>query len=373
MVAVALLALGACSSSGAGEPTGVGGSAGTSAAAGSGGGAVSSGGQGVAGSGPAGRGGTTATGGSGPGGSTSGEGGSVAAGGAGGMAPAGRGGSSGPAGAGGAPSGGSGGTAVGGRGGGTAVGGSGGAPATACTRELLKSAVAAYFTALGAHDPATLPLASNVKFTENGKVSAVGSMGLWKTAGAVKYTQSVLDTELCSSATHAVVPDGTKDIPVAVRLKLVDQMLTEIETIAVRQGDYSVTSNPAAIIAINDTVKWEQSVPTAQRATRAEIIAWMDKYFREFPNGVCNVTSDCKRLENGGGNYSCSGGASCVAGAPSGTPAATPRIILADTETGMGGGLTILLSSTDMHQFKMYGGQVHAVHAILGAASSSGW
>jgi len=109
------------------------------------------------------------------------------------------------------------------------------------------------------------------------------------------------------------------------------------------------------------------------RATRTEIINWMDKYFREFPNGVCNVTSDCKRLENGGGNYNCGAGAMCVAGAPSGTPAATPRIILADTETGMGAGLTILLSSTDMHQFKMYGGQVHAVHAILGAATSSGW
>ena len=53
----------------------------------------------------------------------------------------------------------------------------------------------------------TLPLAANVKFTENGKAMALGD-GLWRTAGAVKYTQSALDVELCSSGTHAVVRDG---------------------------------------------------------------------------------------------------------------------------------------------------------------------
>jgi hypothetical protein len=98
----------------------------------------------------------------------------------------------------------------------------------------------------------------------------------------------------------------------------------------------------------------------------------MDKYFRQFPNGVCNTDSSCKRLENGGGNYACSGGASCASGT-SGNPAAVPRIIVADTETGIGGGMTILLNSTDMHLFKMSGGKVYAVHAILGAATSSGW
>ena len=59
-----------------------------------------------------------------------------------------------------------------------------------------------------------------MKFTENGKVSKLGEDGLWKTAGAVKYTQSALDVEVCQYGDPRGLPDGTKDIPVAVRLRL---------------------------------------------------------------------------------------------------------------------------------------------------------
>ena len=182
---------------------------------------------------------------------------------------------------------------------------------------------------------------------------------------------------LSSSATHAVVPEGNMDIPVALRLKLQDQKITEIETIAVRPGDYKLSgttyaSNTGAIITANNTLMWE-TVPSGQRNTRAELIAWIDKYFRMFPRGVCNTVSTCKRHENGGGSFNCTDGASCAAGSPTGTPAMTPRILLADPETGIGVGMTMFMGNTDMHMFKMYGGQVYAVHAVLGGATSSGW
>lgn len=251
----------------------------------------------------------------------------------------------------------------------------GGSNAAGCTREWLKSTIDAYFKALAAHDPSGLPTASNVKFTENGKAMALGSGGLWKTAGALKYSHSALDTEGCNSATQAVVPDGNMDIPLGLRLKVVNQQITEIETIAVRPGDYSaLASNTAALAASANTIKWETSVPTDQRNTRQELTSWMDKYFRMFPRGVCNTTTDCKRIENGGGNFSCSAGASCASGSPSGSPAMTPRLIFADTETGLGVGFTMFQNTdTDMHMFKMYGGKVYGVSAILGAAGSSGW
>jgi hypothetical protein len=328
----ALFVIGACG--GGSSTTGTGGGAGSGATAGSSGGSSA----------------TAGTGGSGTAGTNAGTGGT----------------SAGTGGTGGSNSTGSG-------AGGT--GGSGGA--TACTRELLRNTITAYFTALAAHSATTLPVASNVKFTENGRVMTLGD-GLWRTAGAVKYSQSALDVETCGSGTHAVVPDGTMDIPVALRLKLVNQQITEIETIAVRPGDYMLSgqtfaSNPAAIISANSTIMWETAVPTAQRNTRAELIAWIDKYFREFPMGVCNTVSSCRRLENGYGNFVCTSGASCVAGAPMGTPAMTPRALMADPETGIGVGMTMFMGNTDMHMFKMYGGQVYAVHAILGGATSSGW
>jgi hypothetical protein len=384
----ALLVLGACGGgqSDPNPPAGTGGGAGSGAAAGSGGGSSSTGGTGgaaglggTASPGGAGAGGNGGTGGSSTGGASSaGTGGASSAGtggassaGTAGTASAGRGGNGGFIGPGRGGTGGTGGTA------GTGSGGSGGSGATACTRELLRSTITAYFTALAAHSASALPTAAGVKFTENGVVRTLGQQGLWMTAGAVKYSQSALDVEACSSATHAVVPEGNMDIPVALRLKLQNQMITEIETIAVRPGDYRLggttyASNTAAMISANTTIMWE-TVPSGQRNTRAELIAWIDKYFRMFPRGVCNTVSSCRRLENGGGSFVCTDGASCAAGQPTGTPAMTPRILLADPETGIGVGMTMFMGNTDMHMFKMYGGQVYAVHAVLGGATSSGW
>src|SRR5204863_4708455 len=142
------------------------------------------------------------------------------------------------------------------------------------------------------------PLDAAVKFTENGKVQKIGDAGLWKTAGMMKFSIDLLDTTLCSTASEAVVPDASKDLPFAMRLKLVGGKLTEIETIIVHDGDYKVSgstfaSNTGAIIASDKTVMWESTIPAAMQDKRETILAWMDKYFRVFPAGVCDTTSDC--------------------------------------------------------------------------------
>ncbi|RYZ01921.1 MAG: hypothetical protein EOO73_33680 [Myxococcales bacterium] len=264
-------------------------------------------------------------------------------------------------------------SSIGGSGGLSGSGGNGGA--SACTRGLLSSAVDAYFAALAAHDPSTLPLAASLKHTENGKASTLGDAGLWKTAGARKYAHSALDTELCMSATESVVPDGGSDVPVALRLKLENQKITESELIVARDGDYpALEANPAALMASDDKIEWERAVPAGERATREELTGWMDKYFRRFPAGVCNTTPDCLRIENGGGNFICGQGASCASGAGSGQAVLSPRLLLADVETGLGVGLTIFTGGyIDMHLFKMYGGKVYAVSAILANGEDSGW
>jgi hypothetical protein len=336
-------------------------------------------------------GGTGATSGTpGTGGSASGQGGTSAGTSSGSGGTAATGGSLGPAGSGGTSSGGAGGTGAAGRGSGGVPGGSGssmgggpnemagGPNAGGCTREFLKGTTDAYFTALAAHDPAPLPRADNLKFTENGKAGTIGAAGLWTTAGALKYKHTAYDTETCHSVSQAVVPDGSTDIPLGLRLKLENQKLTEVEMIAVRQGDYSVASDTAALAASDDAVNWEAPVPEADRNTREEITGWMNKYFRMFPSGVCNTTSNCKRIENGGGSFTCSAGASCSAGQPgAGDNALTPRLILADTETGIGVGFTLFKTGNqtyaDVHMFKMFGDQVHGVSALLAKASSTGW
>ena len=258
---------------------------------------------------------------------------------------------------------------------------SSGAPAaqpTGCSRELLQATTDSFYTALAAHDPTMLPRADNLKLTENGMTIEPGE-GLWQTAGAVKYKHTALDTEACSTVSESVVPDGSMDIPVGLRLKLVDQKLSEVEMIAVRPGDYKVfgssfPSNTEAIAASKDVVKWEEIVPEDQRNSRAEIQDWLDKYFRLFPRYGCNLADDCQRLENGGGSFECNAALSCDMDAmPSERGALTPRTFVIDIERGIGVGFTMFMGNTDFHMIKMYGGEIHAVHAILGAAESSGW
>jgi hypothetical protein len=284
-------------------------------------------------------------------------------------------------GAGGMPTGGNGGMGGdGGRGGGGGNGGNAGSGgtggSTTCTRQLLSTTTDAYFTALAAHNPATLPLASNVKFTENGEVMTLGQGGLWQTAGMLVYKHTAIDVQECSAMSQAVVPDGNTNIPVAVRLKLASGQITEIETIAVRSGDYPLAaSNTAALAASGDMVGWDDTVPMADRQTRDELVGWMNKYFRMFPAGVCNTTSACRRIENGGGNFMCSAGGSCSPNQPGpNDDELVPRLILADVEIGVGIGFTMFQGQyTDMHMFKMTGDQVHGVSAVLGEAGSPGW
>jgi hypothetical protein len=251
--------------------------------------------------------------------------------------------------------------------------------AAGCTRELLQATVDQYFKALAAHNPMMLPLADNAKFTEDGQVLQLGSGGLWQSAGMVKYEHSALDVDTCSSVSEAVVPDGTRDIPFGLRLKLQGQKISEIETIAVQPGDYKVfgsdfPSNPGAISRSAMTVKWTESVPEAQRSTRAEIEKWLNKYFRSFPGGGCNLAPNCQRLENGGGNFTCDAALSCSTAEPSATgEALRPRLFVIDVERGIGVCFVMFMGHTDFHMIKMHGGQIYAVHAILAAAMNPGW
>jgi hypothetical protein len=83
-------------------------------------------------------------------------------------------------------------------------------------------------------------------------------------------------------------------------------------------------------------------------------------------------------LENGGGNFSCSAGATCNAGDPGAGGTFIPRVIVVDALRGIAAGLTIFDFQTtghlDMHMIKMIGGEVHAVQAILrDTGGQSGW
>lgn len=216
-----------------------------------------------------------------------------------------------------------------------------------------------------------LPLSPTVKFTENGEELEVGE-GLWANAGETKFKLRLLDTDLCMSVTESVVADGSTDIPLGLRLKVENQNITEIEHIAVRPGDYFVSSNTRVMIGI-DADEWEAIEATDNRWSREELEGWIDKYFKSFPSGGCDFSSDCRRMENGF-SLGCTAAVSCSQGDPPARGAMNPRVIVVDVEANLAAGFVMFAGAyTDFHMIKVKDREVIGVYTILAEADRSGW
>ena len=100
-----------------------------------------------------------------------------------------------------------------------------------CDGDCLKGMITQYIDALAGHDPSRLPLAENVRFTEDSKVLKIGE-GLWKTVtGKDPFHQDYLDTEKQIAATHIVVREGKNQALCSVLLYVKDMKIAGIETL----------------------------------------------------------------------------------------------------------------------------------------------
>ena len=174
------------------------------------------------------------------------------------------------------------------------------ARAAACDRPCLNRMLESYFVALVAHDTSRLPLSPDVRFTENGAVGRIGE-GLWQRAGAPTYRLDAVDPVLESAASNSVVPDNGRPIILFVRLKVVDERITEIETIVIRprEGQYSTPE------ALTDPAPYNQPVPASLQASREEMSLVVGEYLDAVATAGTNafkparIAFDARRVENG--------------------------------------------------------------------------
>jgi hypothetical protein len=283
-----------------------------------------------------------------------------------------------------------------------------------CSRDVLKGLIDKYFAALEAHNPSRLPLASSVKYTENGVELTVGK-GFWQTAGKPLIKRNLIDTTKCGTHSYAVIEEkfdaksvgksagvaipGMKQKPLpaegtprpilfGVRLKVENQRISEIEAIIARENEFAFNSDGALATKDQD---WEIILPPEQRSSRLAMIAASDDYFDMFaeePRVRTPFAGICDRWENGtqttvGGMFTLAGedGKKTEMRAHNCSPKGLvitnhgPRRFLVDEEAGLvvafvhfAGGLP------DFHVFKMRDGQVHLINAVIGAGSKSmGW
>lgn len=174
------------------------------------------------------------------------------------------------------------------------------AAATAdCDRECLNHFVDQYLGAVVAHDPSKLPLAKSVKFTEDGVRLEPGD-GLWATASGVGNYRLYFDEPAAGAAgVFALIQENGTPAILQARLKVVGMKITEIETLVARKETTAFlnTDNLTAVRPV-----FLETVPPADRPSRAEMVAMVGKYFDGIEQGNGDIVpfeKDCIRIENG--------------------------------------------------------------------------
>ena len=171
--------------------------------------------------------------------------------------------------------------------------------APTCDRACFVDVAEQYLKSLGSRDPSTLPLASNVTFTENGTRLAIGD-GLWKLPTSLVTLRDVFaDPANGQVALWSVLNDGGAPLLLSARLKVQDRRIHEIETVVARKGSHALFS-PDAFAALPSV--YQQSLDPGQRIPGDRMVAIADGYFEGIAKHDRRLVSsavDCNRFENG--------------------------------------------------------------------------
>jgi hypothetical protein len=167
-----------------------------------------------------------------------------------------------------------------------------------CDRTCLRDFVDQYITAMVKHYPAGLALTADYKYTENTATMPLGD-GLWVGASEAPTTFKiyVLDPTSHQAGLFAVMKEFDKPVILALRLKIDDRKISEIEHVVARSVRESSLANlttprPGLI----------ETVPPAERVSRDEMWRVANSYFEAIEHSDGNLApfaDDCVRRENG--------------------------------------------------------------------------
>lgn len=245
-----------------------------------------------------------------------------------------------------------------------------------CTRENLSRLVDDFLTALADNDPTQLAVASDLKYTENGRIVNLGD-GFWQTAREVTFSRSAIDVEQCGTLTQAVLEEDGVDVATiyGVRLRVNEgSELTDVESYIARSGEFF--HNPEGV-PTEDGDDWEALIEPEERSSREVMIAAGNAYFDMFfdPKGTeVPFATPCNRWENG--TRTTQGDCSNMGPAGAGGMEMTHRRFpIVDLEAGIVVGFVLFADSLlDFHMFKMRDGLITQIQSVIGpAANPTGW
>ena len=176
-----------------------------------------------------------------------------------------------------------------------------------CDRSCLDNTLNTYLEALLAHNPASAPLASIYRHTENDVVIPLGQ-GMWESVtGLGAIQRHYLDPLTQNAVYYGIVAEGDIEAVVAIRLQVENRLITEAEWFIGREADpgsdgvagntlwstdYLTNGNPPLV----------RTVPAAQRSSREELLYIANAYWDMIVNrnpAIGIAHPGCYREENG--------------------------------------------------------------------------
>ena len=166
-----------------------------------------------------------------------------------------------------------------------------------CDRACLEDIADQYLKAMVAHDAAKAPFADKVIFTEN-TIKLPLTEGLWFTSsGLGNFKIYICDMETGQVAWVGAVKEHDKPVILSLRLKLVNRLITEAESIVIRDVDEKNLNNFEITAPA-----FSETLDPSKRVSREEMVRIPELYFdalkilndRDVP-----FDDECYRLENG--------------------------------------------------------------------------
>ena len=271
------------------------------------------------------------------------------------------------------------------------------APAPSCDRECLRGMLTESLYALVKHDTGKLPLSDKVRVTEDAIEKPLAKVGLVNTVTRLRgYRQDFLDEHGGMATAATVVEESGAPIMLVVRLKVVDQKITEIEMVATRSRADGLIFNidglsapsegmnyaprPEQLASRDDALKAALKYPEGLSAAKtfADVGAPFTANAYRYENGQVMAGPDCK-FQPGCQNISTQSLAIFNR-----LGHVTTRVVGVDERMGI-----VLLrlnwgvrepmgdQLTAFEAFKVYDGQIHAVEAFIRilplALAKGGW
>jgi hypothetical protein len=169
-----------------------------------------------------------------------------------------------------------------------------------CTRKCLVEIMDHYLAGLAKNDPSGIPLADDVILVENTRKTVIGE-GLWKTAtgGPTDFKIMVGDPDAGEVAFMGVIEENENPTIAAIRLKVVDHKITEIDHLVIHNEE-GAPLNPNMS---NVRPALLERQPKLERIPRERMREIANSYYESILQGngdVAPFADECQRRENGG-------------------------------------------------------------------------